>query len=128
MLAEPDLYVWSGAAPNLTNLMTRTAFAGWTFDLISDECRDRLWHEPSATFGTEYLKGVWMYSDSDATAPACFNEANLRTWLRNAPAMKPMYADPTKLDETGGKTRGMPNLNLTEDQIDQIIAYLIERK
>ena len=128
VLAEPDLYVWAGAAPNLTNLMTRTAFGGWTFDLISDECRDRLWSESPETFGAEYLKGVWMYSDADATAPACFNEKNLREWLRNAPAMKPMYADPTKLDETGGKTRGMPNLNLTEDQIDQLIAYLIERK
>jgi hypothetical protein len=24
--------------------------------------------------------------------------------------------------------RGMPNLNLTDDQIDEIIAYLLERK
>ena len=42
--------------------------------------------------------------------------------------MKPMYADPAKLAATGGKTRGMPNLNLTEEQIDQLIAYLLERK
>ena len=128
VLAEPDRFVLAGAAPNLTNLMTRTAFAGWTFDLISDECRDRLWSEPSATFGAAYLQGVWMYSDADATAPACFNEANLREWLLNAPAMKPMYTDPTKLDETGGKTRGMPALGLNQAQIDEIIAYLLERK
>ena len=32
------------------------------------------------------------------------------------------------IDETDGKTRGMPNLNLTEDQIDQIVSYLTERK
>jgi cytochrome c oxidase subunit 2 len=42
--------------------------------------------------------------------------------------MKPMYADPTLLGPTGGKTRGMPNLNLTEAQIDELIAYLFERK
>ena len=41
----------------------------------------------------------------------------LREWLRNAPAMKPMFADPdNQIDD--GKYRGMPNLNLTEDQID----------
>ena len=119
VLAEPDLYVVSGAAPNLTNLMTRTAFAGWTFDLITDECRDKLWNAPSDEFGALYLQGV---------TPECFNEANLRTWLRDAPAMKPMYADPANLAATGGKTRGMPNLNLTEDQIDELIAYLLERK
>ena len=119
VLAEPDLYVVSGAAPNLTNLMTRTAIAGWTFDLISTECREKLWNASPDEFGALYLQGV---------TPECFDEANLRTWLRNAPAMKPMYADPTKLDATGGKTRGMPNLNLTEDQIDELIAYLLERK
>ncbi len=119
VLAAPDLYIVSGAAPNLTNLMTRTAIAGWTFDLLTDECRVKLWNAPPDEFGALYLKGV---------TPECFNEANLRTWLRNAPAMKPMYADPAKLAATGGKTRGMPNLNLTETQIDQLIAYLTERK
>ena len=119
MPAVPDLYVVSGAAPNLSKLMTRTAFAGWTFDLISAECRDKLWNAPPDEFGALYLQGV---------TPECFDEANLRTWLRNAPAMKPMYADPTKLASTGGKTRGMPNLNLTEDQIDELIAYMLERK
>ena len=128
VLAEPDLYVWAGAAPNLTHLMTRTAFAGWTFDLVTEECRDRLWAEPPATFGEQYLKGVWMYTESEEDRPVCFDEATLREWLRNAPAMKPMYADPAKLDETGGLTRGMPNLGLNEKQIDELIAYLLERK
>lgn len=118
ILADPDLYVLAGAAPNLTNLMTRTAFAGWTFDLITEECRDRLWDADPADFTALYLQGV---------TPDCFDEAALRDWLRNAPAMKPMYADPNKLDATGGKTRGMPNLNLNEAQIDELIAYLLER-
>ena len=42
--------------------------------------------------------------------------------------MKPMSPTPDKLESTGGKYRGMPNLNLTEDQIDELIAYLLERK
>jgi cytochrome c oxidase subunit II len=119
ILAEPDLYVVSGVAPNLTDLMTRTAFAGWTFDLITEECRSALWNADPDKFTAMYLKGV---------TPECFDEANLREWLRNAPAMKPMYADPDKLEAAGGKYRGMPNLNLNEDQIDQLIAYLLERK
>ncbi len=119
ILADPDLYVVSGVAPNLTDLMTRTAFAGWTFDLITEECREKLWNADPDEFTAMYLKGV---------TPECFDEANLREWLRNAPAMKPMYADPDKLDAAGGKVRGMPNLNLNEDQIDQLIAYLLERK
>ena len=28
VISRPDLYVYSGAAPNLTHLMTRVAFAG----------------------------------------------------------------------------------------------------
>jgi hypothetical protein len=39
-----------------------------------------------------------------------------------------MYADPTKLADTGGLTRGMPNLNLTEDDIDKLMAYLLTLK
>jgi cytochrome c oxidase subunit 2 len=48
--------------------------------------------------------------------------------LRDAPGKTPMYADPDKLEPTDGKFRGMPNLGLSEDQIDQLVAYLLERK
>ena len=128
VLAEPDLYVVSGVAPNLTNLATRTAFAGWTFDLLTESCREELWNASPADFGALYLQGVWMNAKAGDTSPPCFDEAALRSWLRNAPAMKPMFADPTNLSSTGGLYRGMPNLNLNENQIDQLIAYLLERK
>lgn len=127
VLAEPDLYVVAGAAPNLTNLMTRTAIAGWTFDLLRDECRDQLWNASPAEFGELYLQGVWMNTPADATKPVCFDEATLRDWLRDPGAMKPMFADANNLESTGGLTRGMPNLHLNEDQIDELIAYLLER-
>ena len=39
--------------------------------------------------------------------------------------MKPMFSDPTKLASTGGKYRGMPNLNLSEDQINDLVEYLL---
>jgi cytochrome c oxidase subunit II len=119
VLANPDLYVVSGAAPNLSNLMTRNTFAGATWDLLSEDCRDRVWNASPEEFGALYLAGV---------SPECLNQEELREWLRNAPAKKPMFADPENLESTGGKYRGMPNLNLTEDQIDQLVAYLLERK
>jgi cytochrome c oxidase subunit 2 len=111
VIAFPDLYVVAGNAPNLTHLMSRTTFAGATFDLLTDSCRDK--------FGALYLKGV---------TPDCFNEAELRDWIRNAPAKKPMFSSEADKDKSGGKYRGMPNLNLTDDQIDEIVAYLLQRK
>jgi cytochrome c oxidase subunit 2 len=119
VLANPDLYVVSGAAPNLSHLMTRNTFAGATWDLLSDECRDKVWNATPEEFGALYLAGV---------SADCLNEEELREWLRNAPAKKPMFADPNNLESTGGKYRGMPNLNLTDDQIDELVAYLLERK
>jgi cytochrome c oxidase subunit 2 len=119
VLANPDQYLVSGAAPNLTHLMSRNTFAGATWDLLTDECRDKVWNASPAEFGALYLQGV--------TAD-CLNEYELREWLRNAPAKKPMYADPNNLDSTGGKYRGMPNLGLNDTQIDELIAYLLERK
>ena len=41
--------------------------------------------------------------------------ADLEKWLRDPPAEKPMAA---------GQSRGMPDLDLTEEQIDALIAYL----
>ena len=118
MIAEPQLYVWSEAAPNLTNLMTRNTFAGATFSLLTEDCRAPVWNAPPDEFGPLYLEGVTR---------DCLNEVQLREWLRNAPEMKPMYTDPEELGPTDGKTRGMPYLALSEDQIDQLVAYLLER-
>lgn len=57
-----------------------------------------------------------LYS-RDVFAGASFelNERNLRRWLRDPPAMKPMNPD---------NGQGMPNLGLTEEEITQLIAYL----
>jgi len=119
VIARPDLQVYSGAAPNLSHLMSRNTFAGATWDLLTEECRADVWESDPESFGEKYLAGV------DAS---CLNSVDLREWLRNAPAKKPMYADATKLAETGGLVRGMPNLALSENPIDEIVAYLLERK
>jgi cytochrome c oxidase subunit II len=118
VLANPDQYVVSGSAPNLSHLMTRNTFAGATWDLLTDECRDRVWNASPEEFGALYLQGV---------TEECLNEVDLREWIRNAPAKKPMYASDAQKANSGGKVRGMPALGLNETQIDQIIAYLLER-
>lgn len=119
VIARPDLNVYSGAAPDLTHLMSRNTFAGATYDLLNEECYPRVWDAPSDEVGERYLEGV--------TEP-CLNAVELREWLRNAPAKKPMYTDPEKLQETDGLPRGMPYLALSEEQIDQLVAYLLERQ
>ncbi len=119
VLANPDEFIVSGAAPNLTNLMTRNTFAGAVWDLLTDECRDDVWNASPEEFGAKYLAGV---------TPECLNEIDLREWLRNAPGKKPMASGEDDKADQDGKYRGMPNLNLNEDQIDLLIAYLIERK
>jgi cytochrome c oxidase subunit II len=43
------------------------------------------------------------------------NRPQLEAWLRNPPGRKPMAPD---------EDRGMPDLGLTEEQIDQLLAYL----
>jgi cytochrome c oxidase subunit II len=119
VVAAPDQWVYSGAAPNLTNLMTRNTFAGASWDLLLPECRDEVWNASPEEFGEAYLRGI---------TPECFNEVDFKEWLRDAPAKKPMYADSAELAETDNKFRGMPALGLSEDQINELVAYLLERK
>ena len=47
-----------------------------------------------------------------------FNRAQLEAWIRNPPAEKPMYVP------AEGTPRGMPDLGLTEAEIDQVVDYL----
>ena len=118
-IAAPDESVVSGAAPNLTKLMTRNTFAGAMFDLLTPECREDVWGASSDQVGEKYLAGV---------SEECLNQTDLRGWLRNAPEMKPMYANPALLTSTGGKYRGMPYLGLSETDIEKLVAYLLTLK
>ena len=118
-IAAPDENVWSGAAPNLSHLMSRNTFAGAMFDLLSKQCRDEVWNAPSDQVGAKYLAGV---------TEECLNQKDLRAWLRNAPEVKPMYANPADLAVSNGKYRGMPYLALSEDDINKLVAYLLTLK
>ena len=79
--------------PDLTHLMSRKEFAGATFDLYQ--------------------------RNADGTFSDQPNEDNLKKWLRDPSAMKPMRP---------AYGVGMPNLGLSEDEINKIVAYLITLK
>ena len=97
----------SGAAPNLTHFMSRSTFAGAMFDLRKDteECNA--------------MRHTW--ASSEEGIDKCLNRADLEAWLRNAPEMKAMAPG----ESMSPDSRGMPNFNLSEDQIDQLVAFLI---
>ncbi|WP_430233771.1 cytochrome c oxidase subunit II [Nitrosomonas communis] len=85
----------SGAAPNLTHFASRGIFAGGVFD-------------------------TWVDQDGDGEISldeqgGKFNVPDLEAWLKDPPGRKPMAPD---------DSRGMPNLNLTDEQIDSLVAYL----
>ena len=84
----------SGAAPNLTHFATRGTFAGGILDLWED------------------VDGNGVV-DIDEVGEE-LNVADLEAWLRDPSAIKDM--DPP--------TRGMPDLDLTPEQIDSLVAYL----
>ena len=80
--------------------------------------RETVWDAPPEEFGSLYLEGV---------TAEYLNAPELREWIRDATAKKPMYTDPEELGPTNGLPRGMPDLGLSEDQIDVLVAYLLER-
>lgn len=88
----------AGAAPNLTHFATRTSYAGSFFDLYPDA--------QEITDSGGYLD----IADND------FFRGQLEAWLRNPAAEKPNFAE---------GARGMPNLNLSEAQIDLLVDYLM---
>lgn len=90
----------SGVAPDLTHFATRGAFAGAIFNLWTD------------TNGDDIVE--W----NEIGQPGAFNTNQLKAWLRDPPAEKPMHA---VLESP--HSRGMPNYNLTEEQIDQLAAF-----
>jgi cytochrome c oxidase subunit 2 len=104
----------SGVAPDLTHLMTRGTFAGSIFNLYTPQ-------DPSNPSQPGDANDVSEPGDPGGaliggpSAPFTVNAPALAAWLRNPPAMKPAYAQ-------GG--RGMPNLGLSEIQINQLVAYL----
>ncbi|MFV0316969.1 MAG: cytochrome c oxidase subunit II [Microthrixaceae bacterium] len=91
-------------APNLTHLMMRDTFAGSLLDL----------YEGPTNVAVETLVGPTEVVPSGEP-----DTNNLKRWLRNPEDVKPMNPD---------NGQGMPNLGLSEEQIDQLVAFLVTLK
>ncbi|MFM8861970.1 MAG: cytochrome c oxidase subunit II [Acidimicrobiia bacterium] len=102
----------AGVAPNLTHLMTRGTFAGSIFNLYDPVNPDGTPGDPADVAEAGDPGAALLGGKVDTSR---VNRVTLEAWLRNAPALKPMYPQ-------GG--RGMPALGLTEEQIDQLVAFL----
>ncbi len=89
----------AGAAPNLTHFATRSSYAGSFFELYA---------------GAQEITEAGAYLELPGSP---YFRSVLEAWLRNAPAQKP-NAQPEQ-------ARGMPNLGLTEEQIDLLVEYLM---
>lgn len=85
----------SNAAPNLTHFASRGTYAGGIFDLWVDLDGDGI--VEAEEIGVELERN------------------QLEAWLRNPPAEKAMSPD---------DKRGMPDLGLSEADIDALVAYL----
>ena len=93
-------------APDLTHFASRGTFAGAIFDLWVDQDGDEI-----------------IEADEIGGEAGELNRADLEAWLRNPPGEKPMSAP--HLPEPGDeRVRGMPNFNLQEEQIDQLVDFL----
>ena len=107
----------SGVAPNLTHFMTRGTFIGSIQNLYDPTNPDGSAGDPNdvSRFGDpgDALTGGTIDQSR-------VNRPTLEAWLRNPIGLKPM--SPVK--DKAGLLRGMPNLGLTEAQIDQLVAYL----
>jgi len=112
----------SGVAPELTHFASRGMFAGAIYNLHYPNPAGN--NQPlGATCTRETIKDCGDPADNNlpGNPDNPYNSVALEAWLRNPPAMKPMYPEPTQYTT---KLRGMPNLGLSENQIDQLVAYL----
>jgi cytochrome c oxidase subunit II len=110
----------SGVAPDLTHLATRGTFAGSIFNLYdpSDPSNPSKPGNPSDLALPGNPGNALFGGDS---APFAFNSTALQAWIRNPPLLLPEAA--AKHPGTGAPARGMPDLNLSELQLNELVAY-----
>jgi cytochrome c oxidase subunit 2 len=142
-----------GVAPDLTHFASRGTFAGSIFNSHYPNPTDVPEIGTPPFTQTCKVRGEEGYPDidgarpDDASLPACpaanqfdtfgipyaaapgnpgnpIDAVAIESWLRDPPKMKPMAPLPEENPDAGGRRRGMPNLKLSEEQIDQLVAYL----
>ena len=119
---DAEFETWALAQQQPASLPTEgAAAAGWeTFSVVCASC-----HTIGGTSaGAELAPDLTHFASRSTFGGASFanTEQHLREWLADPPALKPMRPELNDLEV--GRVLGMPNLGLTEDQIDGLIALL----
>ncbi len=68
---------------------------------------------------TMFAGGIYYVWDPDTGQ---FNDNDVRAWLQNPFALKENYTDPVSDEDS--RMRGMPNLGLTTQELDDLVALL----
>jgi len=112
----------SGVAPNLTHFGTRGTFIGSIQNLSppSISSAPTLPATPKETADPALMGNPSKALFGLDPAPFYLNKPTLASWLRNPEKLKPAANTPN----AQGQYRGMPNLGLSESQIDDLVAYL----
>jgi cytochrome c oxidase subunit II len=97
------------------------ALAGWeTFQIVCASCHAIDGSSAAAELGPNLTHFASRTSFGGATFAN--THENLEDWLRDPVSLKPMRPELNDLE--AGRVLGMPNLGLTDDQIDELIAFL----
>jgi cytochrome c oxidase subunit 2 len=120
--AEPDFEAWAAAQAQPASPPTEgPALAGWeTFKIVCTSCHSIDGTEAVA----ELAPNLTHFASRTSFGGASISNTreHLRQWLRNPSSLKPMT--PERNDVSAGRILGMPSLGLTEQQIDELIAFL----
>ena len=117
-----DIALVSKAAPNLTHFATRSTFAGGIYGIYAGGPDGSTDANDDALSAADYPFLAELSENPTTLEDYRFNAAELKRWISNAPERKAMAPDP--VEETG-LGRGMPAFtDLSDEQLDQIVAYL----
>ncbi|MGH1493789.1 MAG: cytochrome c oxidase subunit II [Acidimicrobiales bacterium] len=117
-----DIALVAKAAPNLTHFATRATFAGGIYGVYAGGEDGGTDPNDDALNADDYIHLSELAVDPTDLDDYRWNSAELKRWISNAPSRKAMASDP--IEETG-LGRGMPAFtDLSDEQLDQIVAYL----
>lgn len=122
---DAEFEAWALAQNQPASIPTEgAAAAGWeTFSVVCASC-----HTIDGTSaGAELAPDLTHFASRSTFGGATFaslptTDEHLREWLADPSALKPMRPELNDLDE--GRVLGMPDLGLTDEQIDEMIAFL----
>ncbi len=109
----------SHVAPNLTHFASRSTYAGGIFGTYAGPGTDP---DDDALDVSIYNQLSELSQNPDSPDDYRWNSAELKRWVANAPGQKAMASD---LNPETGLGRGMlPFPQLSDEELDQVVAYL----